>query len=577
MAFRSMDRTSYIVVVTSVAVVYLERKRIGGHSYYYASVNARIDGQPRRARTVYLGTADEILRTVEEHKIGPLSAGGVAGARVKAYPFGTVAALLRTAKELKFVETIDHYAPKRSTPGFTVGQYALLTILARALEPWSKAATGRWFYRKSFLRFVWDAPHRLNSQNLLSNLDHLADLAVQKRIEEAFTRTLVERGLRPSQVFWDGTNWSTYIEHGESLPHPGKAKDRRYDLNLVGMAFAMTEDHTPLMHEVVPGNFDESEVFGKMVEALALRLERCHLDPSEMVLVMDKGPNSEANLKRVTDWMHVVGAVPANLVPDLMDLELERFGPLHATGRGHPLLAYRTRRELYKVESTVVVTYNAATARRKAETLARCEQRFLTGMGMLKAGYERTKGRRVSYPRAAAMAAALVPSEFQGVFRYELSPTPKSLTYEVREESRATLLRHFGRRVFFSDLDLDAEEIVRRYEERYKVEEEIRWMKGEERMPLAPLYVRKDRSILAHAFLVVMGLLLWQLTWKRIREAGITAVTHEVEEALDELDLVLESRQQRGELRGGRWTIADHGPLAERLFEKLELAKEIPA
>jgi transposase len=572
-----MDRTSYILVVTSRIVVYLERKRIGGHSYYYASVKARVDGKPRRARTVYLGTAEEILRVVQQERSGAPSRVTEGSARLKAYPFGTVAALLRTAKELQFVERIDRYAPKRSTPGFTVGQYALLTILARALEPWSKAATGRWFYRKSFLRFLWDAPHRLNSQNLLANLDRLADVAVQKRIEGAFTRTLVERGLRPSQVFWDGTNWSTYVEHGERLPRPGKAKDRRYDLNLVGMAIAMAEDHTPLMHEVVPGNFDESEVFGKMVEALALRLERCHLDPSEMVLVMDKGPNSEANLKRVTDWMHVVGAVPANLVPDLMDLDLDRFSPLHATGRGHPLLAYRARRKLYEVDSTVVVTYNAATARRKGETLARCEARFLAGMAKLKAGYERTKGRQVSYPRAAAIAAGLVPVEFQGVFRYELTPSPKSLTYEVREASKAALLRHFGRRVFFSDLDLDAEDLVRRYEERYKVEEEIRWMKGEERMPLAPLYVRKDRSIVAHAFLVVMGLMLWQLTWKKIRAAGITAPTHEVEEALDELDLVLESHQRRGELKGGRWTIAEHGPLADRLFSALGLAEEIPA
>jgi transposase len=558
-------------------VVYLEKKRIGNHSYYYASVNARINGKPRRARTVYLGTAEEILRLVELQKAGSPPSGVDERTRVRAFPFGPIAALLRTARDLRFVETIDHYAPKRTTPGFSVGAVSLITIPARAVEPWSKAATGRWFYRKSFLRFVWDAPHQLNSQNILSNLDHLADLPVQKRVEEAFTRLLVERGLRPSQIFWDGTNWSTYVEKGEELPKPGKAKDRRYDLNLIGMAFAMTEEFVPLMHEVAPGNFDESEVFGRMVEALALRLERCHLDPSEMVLVMDKGPNSEVNLHQVTDWMHVVGAVPANLVPDLMDLDLEKFSPLHATGRGHPLLAYRARRELYGIPSSVVVTYNSATAHRKAETLERCERRFLGGMEKLKAGYERSKGRQVSYPRAAGIAAALVPGEYQSVFRYELTPNPKSLTYEVREESKAALLRHFGRRVFFSDLELDPEEIVRRYEERYKVEEQIKWMKGDERMPLGPLYVRKDRSILAHAFLVVMGLMLWRLTWKRIREAGITDQERDVDEALDELDLVLESRQTRGELKGGNWVIAEHGPLAQRLFEKLELTKEIPA
>jgi hypothetical protein len=101
-------------------------------------------------------------------------------------------------------------------------------------------------------------------------------------------------------------------------------------------------------------------------------------------------------------------------------------------------------------------------------------------------------------------------------------------------------------------------------------------MKGEEVMPLSPLFVRKDESILAHSFLVVMGMLLWRLTWKRIREAGVRAPEGEVLEALDELDLVLMGRQKRGELRGGEWKLSDHGALAGELFEKLKLGGEIP-
>jgi hypothetical protein len=34
---------------------------------------------------------------------------------------------------------------------------------------------------------------------------------------------------------------------------------------------------------------------------------------------------------------------------------------------------------------------------------------------------------------------------------------------------------------------------------------------------------------------------------------------------------------QGSQVKGGNWVIAEHGPLAERLFEKLELANEIPA
>jgi hypothetical protein len=125
-------------------VVYLERKVISGNSYYYAIENAWIDGRSRKTRTVYLGTAEGILSAIEAQKSG--APAGDDRVRVKSFPFGPMAALLRTAKDLRFVEAVDHYAHKRSTPGFSVGQYLLLCILARALEPWSKAATGRWFY-----------------------------------------------------------------------------------------------------------------------------------------------------------------------------------------------------------------------------------------------------------------------------------------------------------------------------------------------------------------------------------------------------------------------------------------------
>ena len=63
--------------------------------------------------------------------------------------------------------------------------------------------------------------------------------------------------------------------------------------------------------------------------------------------------------------------------------------------------------------------------------------------------------------------------------------------------------------------------MARTYEERTTIGEDLKWMKGDEMMPLSPQFVRKDGSILTHSFLVVMGLLLWRMTWKRIREAGV--------------------------------------------------------
>ena len=222
------------------------------------------------------------------------------------------------------------------------------------------------------------------------------------------------------------------------------------------------------------------------------------------------------------------------------------------------------------------MTYNPATAQRKAQALARQEVRLLKEMAKLKAGYERTSGWRVSYPRAAGTAAGLVHKGYEGILKYTLTPAPKRLEYTIDEEGKARFLRRAGRRMFFTDLDLDAETIARTYEERTKIEEEFKWMKGDEMMMLAPYFVRTDQSILAHSFMAVMGMLLWRLTWMRIRKVGISAGEGEVLEALDELDLVLEGRQRRGELRGGKWKLTEHGALAEELYQKLDLGKEVP-
>jgi hypothetical protein len=110
-----------------------------------------------------------------------------------------------------------------------------------------------------------------------------------------------------------------------------------------------------------------------------------------------------------------------------------------------------------------------------------------------------------------------------------------------------------------------------------EIEEQVRWMKGDEMMPFSPSYVRKCEPILAHAFMAVMGMMLWRLTWMWIRAEGIMDEERDVLEALDELDLVLVSHARRGELRGGEWRVGEHGALAEQLLRKLGLEEEIPA
>ncbi|MCK4938025.1 MAG: hypothetical protein KAR85_05430, partial [Methanosarcinales archaeon] len=55
---------------------------------------------------------------------------------------------------------------------------------------------------------------------------------VMKKIEDDIGKKLVEQGIKPSTLFFDTTNFFTYIEHGEDIPKKGKSKEKRYDVSL---------------------------------------------------------------------------------------------------------------------------------------------------------------------------------------------------------------------------------------------------------------------------------------------------------------------------------------------------------
>ena len=550
-------------------MAYLETKTIRGQEYYYLVEKQRVGDRLRKTKNVYLGTPKRILERIEG-RTPPRPA------RLLSYPFGRVATLCTVADSIDLIGTIDQSARPSSRSGLSVGQYAMVTILGRAHAPWSKAATGRWWDRECFLRFVWNVPSRVNSYNLLHNLRRLADPGVQARIEHALSERLIQEGLKPSRLFWDLTNWSNYIEEGERLPQTGYPKDRRYDLNLVGLGLAITEERIPFLHETVPGDSDEHKVFARAVDRLATRLIQLELDPRQMTLVFDRGPNSTKNVAKATDLMHVVGGLPPTMVPDLMQLDLGEFTPIEPTRGGHPLRAYRTRRELFEQPFHVLVTYNAATAERKKRTYERYARGFREGMAALMKGGARTKGRPLGYEAAAASAAALVFDPYRTVFRYRIEENPRRFTYEVNAEAKERLLKRFGRRAYFTDLDLAPAEVVKLYEERTKVEQEFRAMKGDELMPFDPLYVRRDVSIRAHAFLIVLGLLLWRLAFRTIHQARIEAGEGELLEAMDELKVALVADQSRGRVRSGQWILEQRGPLADRLVSALHLDARVP-
>src|SRR5437899_9242519 len=76
----------------------------------------------------------------------------------------------------------------------------------------------------------------------------------------------------------------------------GHAKNKRFDLRLVGLALACSTDHRlPLAHIATAGNAPDSKVFTETLPKLVARLEAVGVDPASVTVVFDKGNNSKAN------------------------------------------------------------------------------------------------------------------------------------------------------------------------------------------------------------------------------------------------------------------------------------------
>ena len=154
-------------------MVSLIKKVISGRRYYYAVESRRVEGKPRIVWQKYLGTAEKIVSLVE---------GAEKRVKLKSFSFGKNAALLSVAEELGFVEIVNEVVSKKKVEGLTVGEYLLLIILGRCNGPLSKHRTAEWF-KDSFLSFTMKFSHKLNSQNLLNNMEYLDEIAI-RTIEE---------------------------------------------------------------------------------------------------------------------------------------------------------------------------------------------------------------------------------------------------------------------------------------------------------------------------------------------------------------------------------------------------------
>jgi hypothetical protein len=181
----------------------LTRKLIKGRPYYYLRHCQRIDGKPKIVKTVYLGSADQLVARFA----APPTLPELQSVDVEA--FADVAALFDVAEQIPLVALIDARLTKRDQ-GLSVGQYLLLAAINRATHPTSKTRFADWYQRTVLRRLIPASADQLSSQSFWNHLSSITEADIHA-IEDQLSQRLVERfALSLRMLVYDGTNFFSY-------------------------------------------------------------------------------------------------------------------------------------------------------------------------------------------------------------------------------------------------------------------------------------------------------------------------------------------------------------------------------
>ncbi|MEW6735957.1 MAG: IS1634 family transposase [Acidobacteriota bacterium] len=368
-------------------------KKIKGKLYYYLQRTWREKVEPLeegktkgsgksrvRTESIYLGTAQSILEKLK--KKSPQD--------IRHKDFGFVAAAYQTASEIGLVDLLQEHITG-SRYGVARWLYFLLPIINRLQHSTSKEQMGQWAAktilpdllgfdaRKLSSNSFWYATddlicekelrkHRAEKPELKDELFTGIDNKIFAAIEEKLFLNIRERfGLSSDTLIYDTTNFFTYIEEPvrSQLARNGHNKALQHHLKQVGLAVCVDKEWgIPLFHRLYRGNSQDVKTFSGVVSELLDQMKRGFNEIENLVLILDKGNNSEENFQQLQGKVKWVGSLVPSHFPDLLELPLESY-----EGKWEDYSYHYLTRKVMGVDCALVLTYNSRLARKQEHSL----------------------------------------------------------------------------------------------------------------------------------------------------------------------------------------------------------------
>ena len=498
-------------------------KRQGNQTYYYLVESARVQGKPRIVSQQYLGSAEEVVAKL---------AGQPAGEPVRSQHkrFGDLAAVWSVLERLDVAGVVDAVVSRRADAGASVGTYMALATANRIVEPCSKAAFADWWATTAGPRWVKLSDAALDHRRFWDAMDVLSQADLASIETELGRRMVTEFGLDLSGLVLDMTNFATFIDSGNArapIAQRGKAKQKRTDLRLVGLALIVTRDGgVPIVSHPYAGDRPDVTQFPTVVEHLMTRYRQLVDQVESLTLVYDAGQNSARNHTVVEDSeVGFVGSLPPSDHPDLLALPKTRYRGVDAD-RFPGLTHVDTTVTALGVTRRAVLTHSQTLHDKQSRGFTQTMAMAIDRLVDLQARLARGATRRSRDTVQAEITAILKPRWVGEVITATLTGTdPADLRLSWHTDIRARQRleqRLFGKRILFTNRDhWPVADVVAAYRSQSEVESGFRQMKDPHVVSFSPMHHWTDSKIRVHVFYCVLALAIAHLMRREADNAGL--------------------------------------------------------
>jgi len=553
-------------------------KRRGKQTYYYLVESARVGGKPRIVSQQYLGSADEVLAKLSQTPAGqPI--------RSQHKSFGDLAAVWSTLTRLDVAGIIDELAPRYANAAAPVGTYLALACANRVVDPCSKRGFADWWQTTAGPRWVKLDRAALDHRRFWDAMDRLGEDELRE-IETRLSRRMVsEFGLDLTGLALDMTNFATFIDTGNPkapIAQRGKAKQKRTDLRLVGLALVVTRDGgVPVIAHTYPGDRPDVTQFSTVLDELVARYRDLVEHVESLTVVYDAGQNSGDNHAAVEGHgIGFVGSLPPSDHPGLLAIPARDYRAVDPDR--YPGLRYiDTTVTALGVTRRAVVTHSANLHAKQSrgldQTLAKARRRLVE----LQARLTRGRTRRDRDKVAAEIAAICKPRWVSEIITVTLTgeaPAGLHLSWRTDTKARKRLEeRLFGKRILFTNRDWPVPDVVAAYRSQSDAEFGFRQLKDPHVVSFSPMHHWTDSKIRVHVFYCVLALAVAHLMRRHADRAGLHL---SVRELLDQLagiqeTVLLYHDGGKGRPRVQRM-LTDMSPTQQKLADLFDIHQHAP-